>query len=449
MPIPYVMYEDAAWQNFLPLVYTRAVFQLLCGTADLITKVQRLDAKAPAPDALMHTGSETVEAWCRPALADIVSQYTLLPVNQTRTEPTIFLNGRGAWKRLPKIRTDDGSWVGVTSNKSGIACIAADAKLAASLSPEILLDEGRLAALVAGLRRRDISDCVSLFDWPWQIVLANENLLLDDHRVGGWGGTIEGTVSEGSYLLARESIHIGAETRVKPGVVIDAEEGPVWIGRNVTIRPHCSIQGPAYIGDDCLLQPGTAIHAGSSIGPVCKIGGEIEASIIQGFSNKQHDGFLGHSFVGSWVNIAADCINSDLKNTYGPVRVPINGRDVDTGEILVGMLVGDYSKIGINVSIPTGAVIGFCSSVFAPKSPKFVPSFTWIDGDSVDLFDEQRGLTTACKAMARRNRIMTIPEQRAFLDVCSQSMEIEYAPQKQRASRAVLSLTRRYEAVPR
>jgi UDP-N-acetylglucosamine diphosphorylase/glucosamine-1-phosphate N-acetyltransferase len=212
----------------------------------------------------------------------------------------------------------------------------------------------------------------------------------------------------------------------------------VWIGRRVTILPHCYVQGPAYIGDCSFLQVGTVIHAGTSIGPVCKVGGEIEASIIQGYSNKQHDGFLGHSYVGSWVNIAADCVSSDLKNTYGTVRVPINGRDVDTCELFVGMIFGDHSKTGINVSFPTGSVIGFCSNVLALRSPKFVPSFTWIDDGSMEHFDVQRGLAIARKVMARRNRTMTAAEERAFLAVCPQAMNVEHFPQSKSLQRSQL-----------
>ena len=96
-----------------------------------------------------------------------------------------------------------------------------------------------------------------------------------------------------------------------------------------------SITGPCYVGDGCTIRPGASISA-SSIGPVCKVGGELEGSIIHGYSNKQHDGFLGHSYVGEWVNLGADTVNSDLKNTYGPVRVPINGSSVDSGETFVG-----------------------------------------------------------------------------------------------------------------
>ena len=201
------------------------------------------------------------------------------------------------------------------------------------------------------------------------------------------------------------------------------------IGENVTIMPQCYVQGPAAISAGCLLQPGAVVHEGTSIGPMSKIGGEIEASIIQGYSNKQHDGFLGHAYIGSWVNIAADCINSDLKNTYGTVRVPINGREVETGEMFVGMFVGDFSKSGINVSFPTGAVIGFCSSVFVARSPKFVPSFAWLDGKQADRFDVERGLAVARKVMARRQHTMTQHEVELFRSVRQQAMAIELEPQ--------------------
>jgi UDP-N-acetylglucosamine diphosphorylase / glucose-1-phosphate thymidylyltransferase / UDP-N-acetylgalactosamine diphosphorylase / glucosamine-1-phosphate N-acetyltransferase / galactosamine-1-phosphate N-acetyltransferase len=257
--------------------------------------------------------------------------------------------------------------------------------------------------------------------------LANEGALLDDWAQAGQTG-IYGQVDAGSYLLNESAIFLGEGARIKPCVVIDAEDGPVWIGENVQIMPHAYIQGPAYIGAGSLIQPGAVVHEGTTIGPVCKVGGEIEASILHGYSNKQHDGFLGHSYVGQWVNIAADCINSDLKNTYGSVRVPINGYEVDTGEQFVGMFMGDHSKAGINVSFPTGAVVGFCSSVFASVSPKFVPSFAWIDGSQVTRYDEQRGVAIGKTVMARRNQVMKPAEEQAFLSIVRQALAIERQP---------------------
>jgi len=417
-----IIYEDPAWQRLLPLVYVRATFQLLCGSMDLAARVKRLVLdEAPACETNGH--APAVEAWCRPLIADVVSGQTGMPANQPLSGPALLLNGRGIWHSLPALDSQEAAWVGTVGPQHAIACISADADLAARLTSEVLLDELKTRAVLAGVPRRDASAHVTLLDWPWQFVDANQELLIRDWSEEMAG--VAGTVGEGSYLVNHSAIRIGWGTKIKPCVVVDAEDGPVWIGDNVTILPHSYIQGPAFIGNGTLIQPGAVVHAGTTIGPRSKIGGEIEASIVQGYSNKQHDGFLGHSYVGSWVNIAADCINSDLKNTYGTIRVPINGRDVETGKMFVGMFVGDYSKAGINVSFPTGAVIGFCSSVFAARSPKFVPSFAWLDGESVQRYDEQRGLAIARKVMARRQCTMTPAEERLFLAVRQQALAVE------------------------
>ena len=404
-----VLYEDWGWQRFLPLVYTRSLFELFCGMDDLLAKVRRLH-----PDPAL---------WCRPGLASLTTEQTRSPTNTVLSEPTLLLNGRGLWSQLPTIDAGDSSWIGTIGE--AIACIWADTSLAATLTPELLLDEARTRAALAGLPRRNLDGNTHLIDWPWDLVHANRKALISDWDHIAHHRSHSGRIDTGSVLLNPDAIHIGSETRIKPCSVIDAENGPVWIGNRVTIMPHVYIQGPAYIGNASLLQPGATIREGTSIGPVCKVGGEIEASVIQGYSNKQHDGFLGHSYIGSWVNIAADCINSDLKNTYGTVRVPINGYEVDSGETFVGMMMGDHSKAGINVSFPTGSVIGFCSSIFAPRSPKFVPSFAWIDGNQVDRYDEARGLEIARKVMARRDKIMSPTEERAFLTVARLAFGIE------------------------
>jgi len=416
------VYEDSGWQRLLPLVYFRAVFQLRCGMSELLDRLLRVVHQA------QPTATPRMQLWCRGQLQAMVARQTGIQTNCGLTPGTLLLNGRGLWNRIPAADPETPCWVGTVGSQQSIACIVADDHLASRLQPEVMIDEVRLRTLLAGLPRRDVSADVQLFDWPWQIVNANETALHGD-----WADYQNDSPPppqiRGCHLLAPESIRLGAGTRIKPLVVIDAEQGPVWIGQNVTIMPHTYVQGPACIGDGCLLQPGAVVHAGTTIGPCCKVGGEVEASIMQGYSNKQHDGFLGHSYVCSWVNIAADCINSDLKNTYGQIRVPINGREVDSGEMFVGMFVGDFSKAGINVSFPTGAVIGFCSSVFAPRSPKFVPSFAWLDADKTDRFDADRGLQLAAKVMARRAHKMTDDEQAVFRFVRQQAVAIELESQ--------------------
>jgi UDP-N-acetylglucosamine diphosphorylase / glucose-1-phosphate thymidylyltransferase / UDP-N-acetylgalactosamine diphosphorylase / glucosamine-1-phosphate N-acetyltransferase / galactosamine-1-phosphate N-acetyltransferase len=430
-----VVFEDHLWQNLLPLTYLRPVFDLTCGRGSLLQKVERL-AQSASSSILgrLRDGHELPAArphlWCREELTSVLSETKPHAINRPMSGSTLFLNGRGWWKSCPPAEENGAAWVGIAGKDEEIACVFADADLAARLSPDCFLDEEGLKDFFADVPRRDVSGCVELFQWPWELIHANERALRADwSEAGANSQSHQAKIYPGSHILAPEGVHLGNGTRIKPCAVIDAEDGPVWIGDNVTISPHTYIQGPVSIGSGSLIQAGAVIHAGTTIGPVCKVGGEIEASILHGYSNKQHDGFLGHSYVGSWVNIAADCINSDLKNTYGTVRVPINGRPVETGEMFVGMLVGDYSKLGINVSFPTGAVVGFCSSVFASQSPKFVPSFVWVDGDTWLSFDEERGIEIVKKVMARRQREFSGEQENLFRRIRRLAHRLETYPE--------------------
>ena len=394
MPSPVVLFEDSLWQRFLPLVYFRGLFQLRCGVGELWQRVERVATRDAVEVAL----------WGRPEIADLAAEQTGRMTNVSCEQGGLLLNARGFWRNLPTYDERD-SWIGSVGADQQIACICADDQLAQRLSPEVMLDADRLQESVEELPRRDVSHLVTMFDWPWEVVHFNLKAIDSDWRLAGLRGT--SPASPGVFHINPEQIHIGAGSRVKPCVVIDAEDGPVWIGANVTVQPHSYIQGPCYIGNNSLIQPGAVIHEGCSFGPRCKIGGEVEASIVQGFSNKQHNGFLGHAYLGEWINMGADCLNSDLKNTYGTVRVPINGREVETNQQFVGMLMGDFAKTGINVAFSTGAVVGACSNIVVSSPPKFVPSVTWLDANGQQPFDVDRALNSAGKMMARRGRTVT------------------------------------------
>ncbi len=415
-----IVFEDGGWSRFLPLVYTRGVFELRSGQGLLWQRCARLWKQGGG-------ASPRIGFWCRPNLSAVVAEQVPGPVNEPLTGASLLVNGRGYWKRLPEPDDASRSWVGTAGDPDRIACVMADPELAARLAPEVFLDPGLLDATLQGIPRKDVTALVELFDWPWEIVHANARAIESDWELPQ-GRDQRASGSEdfpGVYRLNPESIHIGASSRVQPCVVIDAEHGPVWIGERVTIRPHVSIEGPVVIGDDCLIQPGAVIREGTTLGPRCKVGGEVEASILQGFTNKQHDGFLGHSYVGSWVNIGADCLNSDLKNTYGTIRVPINGQEVDTGQLFVGLLMGDHSKTGINVAFPTGAVVGFCSSVVCSQAPKFVPSFTWHETEGSSPFAIEKGLAIARRMMSRRGQELTAAGEALFRQTQALAGELE------------------------
>jgi len=201
-----------------------------------------------------------------------------------------------------------------------------------------------------------------------------------------------------------------------PGDYVRHPRQPEWglgqvqsaIGNRVTVMPNSYLEGPLYIGDYSLVKASAKIYHGTSIGPHCKVGGEVENSIIHSYSNKQHEGFLGHAYLGSWINIGADTNNSDLKNTYGSVKVVVNGKTVDTGMQFVGLTMGDHSKTGINMMFDTGTVVGISSNLYgAGLPPKFVPSFSWGSPGSLSVFELEKSLEIARRMMARRDVRMT------------------------------------------
>jgi UDP-N-acetylglucosamine diphosphorylase/glucosamine-1-phosphate N-acetyltransferase len=215
---------------------------------------------------------------------------------------------------------------------------------------------------------------------------------------------------KGAQLVGGEGIFAGAGTVIKPGVVIDAGNGPVLLGEGVTVMPNAVIIGPAVIGSGALVKAGAKVYGGTTIGAGSKAGGEIEASVMLPFVNKQHEGFLGHSYLASWVNLGADTNTSDLKNTYGSVSVLRRGKKIDTGMQFLGLTMGDHSKSGINVMFDTGTVAGVCCNVFgAGIPPKEIPSFTWSGPAGQAVYDPAKGFEVMKIVMARRG-VVPSPE---------------------------------------
>jgi UDP-N-acetylglucosamine diphosphorylase/glucosamine-1-phosphate N-acetyltransferase len=196
-------------------------------------------------------------------------------------------------------------------------------------------------------------------------------------------------------------IHIGDNVTLKPGVIIDASNGPVFIKDNVTIDIGSLVQGPVLIDSNSYISLGAKIRSGTLIGPNCKIGGEITNSIFHGKSNKVHDGFIGHSYIGEWVNIGAGTNNSNLKNNYSNVKFDFGKKIIDSKKIFLGTMIGDFSRISISTSINTGTFIGLGSNIFNHSfNKKFVASFSWGNSEKVD-FD--KFIKTCNMALQRRN----------------------------------------------
>ena len=210
-----------------------------------------------------------------------------------------------------------------------------------------------------------------------------------------------------------DRVYIGEGAEIHPYVVIDTRNGPVIVDRGTEVHPFTRIEGPSYIGPNCTLL-GAKIREGCSFGPVCRIGGEVEESIVQGYSNKYHDGFLGHAYVGEWVNLGALTTNSDLKNDYSTVQVYLKGKLVDTGELKVGSFIGDHTKTSIGTLLNTGTTIGIMCNIVGVGAlpPKYVPPFSlFVNGKITKGLGFKALLETARTSMSRRKIELSAEEE--------------------------------------
>ena len=256
--------------------------------------------------------------------------------------------------------------------------------------------EQRLADL--GLARVEVE--AGSLRWPWDLVTHNAAALEAD--LAGRPGRIAGAVDANVALLERARITVEAGARVDPFAVLDAREGPILIGRDAVVLAHSVIVGPCVIGAGSQVLGGVVRR--SSVGPQCRLAGEVEESVWQGWANKRHHGFVGHSVVGEWVNLGALTTTSDLKNNYGPVRVWAAGGERESGSSKVGSIVGAHVKTGIGTLLPTGCSIGAGANLFGGGrfAPKRLPAFSWWDGERTVEHRLEAFLETAAVAMGRR-----------------------------------------------
>jgi UDP-N-acetylglucosamine diphosphorylase/glucosamine-1-phosphate N-acetyltransferase len=278
------------------------------------------------------------------------------------------------------------------------------------------LEGGSIEALLASASRTlpAAQENLPVWNYTWDLVLANPQQLVDDFAAAGRQG-IEGKVEQPHAVRGSgRDVYVAPGAVVHPMVVIDAEHGPVYIDEGAQIHSFTRIEGPCYIGKKSVLL-GAKCREGNSIGPMCRIGGEVEESILHGYSNKYHDGFLGHAYVGQWVNLGAMTTNSDLKNDYTNVSVMLDDRlSVDTGSTKVGALIGDHTKTSIGTLLNTGANVGAMALIAATGKPlpKFIPSFAWfLEGVVTKGFGKKKLYETAATAMGRRGCQWTAVEE--------------------------------------
>jgi UDP-N-acetylglucosamine diphosphorylase/glucosamine-1-phosphate N-acetyltransferase len=399
------IFEGIYYSRLLPLVYFRPTYDLRCGILTLREKVKLYFPDVP------------ITLHCRAYLSDLVKQQNPgVAVNEIKGKSCLFINGRtlvdAKLAELVLTQTD----TLFVKEETIVAARVSGAKLDYLKSK---LNDLFTISDFHDLFKKEID--AKIIHYPWDLVSYNGDQIVSDFKTlttNIKGSKIKGKVYNGASLLNEEQIFIDEGASVKPGVVLDAEGGPIYIGKDAKIFPNAVIEGPAFIGNKTAIKIGAKIYENTSIGEVCKVGGEVEGSIIHSYSNKQHDGFLGHAYLGMWVNLGADTNNSDLKNNYGSVKVIINGEQIDSGSMFVGLTMGDHSKCSINTMFNTGTVVGVSSNVFGSGFPKkYMPSFSWGGAESMTSYDVEKALDVAKRVMERRKIQLTDVEERVFRKV--------------------------------
>ena len=399
--------SDEIRRNFFPLALSRPLWQLRCG---ITTLEEKLAAKL-VPRSLEGIGADDAAYFVPDYMADAYRARAKYPVNDMSAlagDDLMLVDPLVKVEDLP-VRAEGKSEVGL--DEQGRVFYA---RIVKNDLKKLVANSIEDFVASAKLRLPNVTCKLRTWEYLWDLVLANADQITSDFAAAGKCG-IEGKVEKpGEILGSKTDIFVGSRARVHPMVVIDAENGPVYIDEGAEIQPFSRIEGPCYIGKESILL-GAKCRSGNTFGPCCRIGGEVEESIIHGYSNKYHDGFIGHSYIGEWVNLGALTTNSDLKNDYSNVSITLEGQGaINTGSTKVGSFIGDHTKTSIGTLLNTGCYIGAMAIIMATGKPlpKFIPSFAWfVEGVVTKGFGRTGLYETAKVAMSRRGREWTAAEQ--------------------------------------
>lgn len=374
-----IVFEDQPVWNLYPITIGRGAFAITCGSLRMI-------------DVVLQIPSSAVGFLCRPYLEGI-SRYDYSEpgfffgqqavqtelANCAPNENILLLNAR----MVPNIQLLSFFRNCIRKNKCcafpwqtdlACACIPAERLLnVLKALPEVLPPTAVLPIDFLALTR-DLPQCfehpLELFDYPHDVVrshveIFNSNLEYRiQHTVPAQTGRSSARWTNGKWTEIRDGVFVGENVRLGDYLVTDTTQGPILVDEGASIGPFCYLKGPVYVGPYSKVIEHAALKDFVGLAHTTKVGGEVEASAIEPYTNKQHHGFLGHSYLGSWINLGAGTCNSDLKNTYGSVSMQYKSGRVATTMQFLGCIIGDYAKTAINTSIFTGKTIGSCSMVY-------------------------------------------------------------------------------------
>lgn len=397
-----IIFEDQKFDNLYPITYLRPVYELKCGHTTLREKIERM------------IGSESFFYFMRdyltPVFAKKLGKEKVNQLEVLKKDDVLIINGRLLAIDF-NIDLNGAEEVALSNNQLVYARIK---KTSIEKIQFNNLDEF-INAATSKLPSKNVS--ATLIAYPWNLVQNNPKAIVDDFNYIKDKGIYGEFSNQAAIVGDKNLIHLAPGSSIRPFVTLDTTHGPILIDKDVIIHPYTHIEGPNAMGERTQAFGGN-IREGCAIGPVCRVHGEIEESIIHGYSNKHHDGFLGHAYVGEWVNLGAFTTNSDLKNDYSSVKLYVKGELIDSEDVKVGSFIGDHTKTSIGTLLTTGAVIGIMSNVVTAGTliSKFVPSFCWFFNNRVTKgFGYNQMLATAAKAMARR-MVQLTPEDEVMLN---------------------------------
>lgn len=368
----YILFDDYSRNNLLPLTFTRPVCDIRFGILTIREKWEKM---------MGIVTSTLTEEFLSEKFPIIKGASNILINGSVCPTPTLI-------EEIQSLMPNE-------------AIIGTDSIIALHVLAEDLdkIGEGDTEGIIEKATRSEILK----ISYPWDLLSQNHQAIVNDFNLLT-AGRVSEPIPDWVKVTAPENVFIEKGAQLE-NVILNASEGPIYIGENVQVMDGARLRGAVAVIDSAIVKMGTNIYGATTIGPHVKVGGEIENSILLAYSNKPHHGYLGHSVIGKWCNLAAGTTVANLNNTYRNVRAwnYSQERFIDTGMQFLGLIMGDHSKTGINTMFNTGSVVGVNSNIFGSGYQRnFVPSFVWGGPTGFNSYDINKALEVANYVYKRR-----------------------------------------------
>lgn len=377
----YIFFDDDSRQSLLPLTHTRPIAEIRIGILKIREKWEK---HLNDSFSFLTAGHLQTKFPFKPGKENILINGSVLPTESLIEQIKMLKAGQ-------RIMSGEQIIAGrIDNNMDGVKSIA-----------DVVFESSAEAQ----------AEIIKI-NFNWDIFTKNDQALKDDFSLIT-NGKKSMPISETNQLLSPENIFLEEGAKVECAT-LNARDGFIYIGKDAEVMEGAMIRGPFSLGEHSQVRMGAKIYGATTIGPYCKVGGEISKSVIFGFTNKAHDGFLGNSVLGEWCNLGADSNNSNLKNNYSKIKVWNYKEEtfINSGLQFCGLIMGDHSKCSINTMFNTGTVVGVSANIFGNGfPPKFVPSFAWGGSEGFTTYRIEDALEVAQRVYERRHVDFNITEQ--------------------------------------